>query len=222
MSEVQRNTGKYERRYFITSESNKLSKGIQLVGDVHGRFNELKSIIDVSSRLTIQLGDLGIGFLRGKKGLTNFKYNSDKFLFLRGNHDNPDVCRNHRNYLGEFGMYQGIFYISGAWSIDWQWRTMGIDIWKDEELSIQQLQSAIDLFAKKKPDIVVSHDCPNMVVKQLHPIDPIKTRTGQAMDTMMDAHKPSLWVFAHYHYSWNRKILGTDFTALDELETLEI
>ncbi|MGY8690848.1 MAG: hypothetical protein ACKVHP_24310 [Verrucomicrobiales bacterium] len=42
----------------------------------------------------------------------------------------PLVCRSNPRYLGEFGFSEdGLFWLSGAWSIDWQLRTEGVSWW---------------------------------------------------------------------------------------------
>lgn len=92
-----------------------------LIGDVHGKFDRYGEIL-TGLPCSIQLGDMGIGF-----GLDDLfpKADPTKHRFLRGNHDNPELCRRHPNYLGDFGFEFGIFFISGAFSVDRHLRTMG-------------------------------------------------------------------------------------------------
>lgn len=238
MSEMQRNIGKYERQHSIASEGNKLSEKIQLVGDVHGKFNQLLPILDSHTGLTIQLGDLGIGFHKGftkysgyairthpeAVRLTNFEYDKDKFLFIRGNHDNPIQCRKHPNYLGEYGLIgkDDIFFISGAWSIDRAWRTPGVDWWEEEELSQIALLNAIESYSTAFPRIVISHDCPYEIAKIMYPREHIATRTGQAFDAMLDEWRPSMWIFGHHHTRKDFVHKGTRFICLDELQSFTI
>lgn len=196
-----------------------------LIGDVHGEFNRYKYIINNQESESIQLGDLGLGFpttsYTNKHSLTNCEMLA-KHKFIRGNHDNPESCREHPNYLGDYGMYKGIFYISGAWSIDKKYRTIGVDWWPDEELYYTELYKAIDLFKKNKPKIVISHDCPQIISGLLYPDSNVDTRTGLAMDEMLHCHTPDLWIFAHHHRSENFTKFGTEFRCLDILETFYI
>ena len=176
---------------------------------------------------SIQLGDFGVGFqqktwdkkrCRTKIVPTNF-YASLNHVFCRGNHDNPLVCKNHPNCLSTYGIYKNIFYIAGAYSIDWGWRTNGIDWWSDEELSADQLYRCLDIFEKTKPNIVVSHECPQRVLSLLHS-NIIPTRTGQALDAMFEVHQPKYWFFGHHHVSWKGKVGQTEFQCLNELEVV--
>lgn len=208
-----------------------------LIGDLHGNFKwlekQLESIKKNNDQLII-LGDVGIGFpekirkfdydkeiWKIEYGLSDFKYDPKYLVWLRGNHDSPSKCKNHPNYLGDYGMYKDIFYISGAFSIDKDIRIPGVDWWHDEELSISELNAAIDLFDTLKPDVVISHDCPQKILHLMH-THRISTRTGQALDQMLEIHQPKLWVFAHHHISLNQKFEQTTFICLNELEVLTL
>lgn len=64
------------------------------IGDVHGKFNKYIDILKNNNyNISIQVGDFGIGFADieypTELGSNNF--------FIRGNHDNPHVCKNHPN-----------------------------------------------------------------------------------------------------------------------------
>jgi len=185
-----------------------------LVGDIHGQFHILQKILDMNKDTVIQLGDLGIGFPAKKINplsffdlnqpytisyLTNFEH--ERLKFLRGNHDSPKLCKKHPNYLGDYGMFNNMFFVSGAWSIDREFRKEGVDWWADEELSIIKLNKMLTLYEKEKPEIVITHDCPQRILSimysQIHP-----TRTGQALDSMMDIHLPKYFYFAHHHKSF--------------------
>lgn len=207
-----------------------------LVGDIHGQFDSLVKIIYSVKDVVVQLGDLGIGFLHEYVNpafyldkdapyhltkLTDFQYDRKKFVFLRGNHDWPQMCREHHNYLGEFGVFKDVFYISGAWSIDCAWRKEGKDWWADEELSMEQCYNALEMYTKTKPDIVISHDCPTSVLSMLHS-QIIETRTGQLLETMLKEHRPKHWYFAHHHVGWQGDIQGTHFRCLNCFETVRI
>jgi len=211
-----------------------------LMGDVHAEFSRLKSFLDKSKELVIQLGDLGIGFpyqrkiinpeyLDGKDNqafistiaFTNFNYDINRFRYIRGNHDNPDFCATHPNYLGNFGIYEGIFFVSGARSIDQEFRTEDIDWWEDEELSITEMYKAIDYYRQMKPDIVITHDGPQKILSELH-AQPFPSRSGQLFNVMMETHKPKFWYFAHHHKSWSGRIDGIRFRCLNCHETVKV
>ncbi len=190
------------------------------IGDVHGLFPQYQSIIDGTPDDTCQLGDMGLGF--GRSWPEKFP---TKDRFIRGNHDNPAICRRHPNYLGEYGIIPEIslFYLSGAWSIDQLLRTAGIDWWADEQLYKSDLDSAVALYTQVKPSFVVTHDCPTSVRKTMFKGRPaFNTRTDVALQEMLDAHVPTTWLFGHHHVLWKNKISNCDFICLDELSTHSI
>ena len=201
---------------------------ISFIGDVHGKIALLKILYErlPIDQMSIQVGDMGCGFV----SIPQF---DDNRKFIRGNHDNPAIAREHVNYLGDYGYLptHGLFYLSGAWSIDRDMRIEGRSWWRDEQLSYDELKNAIDIYETNHPKIVVSHDCPSEVSEYLlSTFDPlfrsmgvIRTKTGIALQQMLDIHKPDLWVFGHYHVSkefWI-KDYPTKFVCLNELECKE-
>lgn len=101
---------------------------------------------------SIQLGDLGIGFIKTQN--YNNKFNFDNHKFIRGNHDNPEICKKHKNYLGDYGITsQGLFFISGADSLDKKYRTPMINWWQNEELTTNDFKKCLNLYKKEKPEI---------------------------------------------------------------------
>ena len=202
-----------------------------LIGDVHALFSNYKEIIKRSGKKkSLQLGDYGLGFPDTMGGI-DLSDVEGTHQFLRGNHDNPAVCSASPYYIGDYGIcsgdfidgrYDSLFYLSGAWSIDKAYRTVGISWWEAEELSYSELLMAIKCFEENKPEIVCSHDCPNRVLKQLYPGRYLPTRTSDAMESMLEIHEPSYWFFGHHHVSKRIKIGNTLFVCLNELETLDI
>lgn len=209
-------------------------KKLTLISDVHKNFDAYKHIIGnmEDDEESIQLGDMGIGFPKGtgssmysptktiddEEELSNILMD-ERHKFIRGNHDNPSVCREHPNYLGDYGVYQDeIFFISGAWSLDRWERIQGVDWWEDEELSYEELQNAVDLYEDSFPRLVISHECPRSISKLLHPALSHSTITGNVMDRMLDVWRPSIWVFGHHHMSKQFNIGGTQFICLDTLQ----
>lgn len=196
------------------------------IGDVHGHFGAYKNLIErAKDTPTFQLGDMGIGF--GEELPSAEAHHK----FIRGNHDSPSVCKEHFNYASDFGFYEkeSLFFMGGAWSIDWQMRTPGVSWWFDEQLNPDELDAAYALYTQSKPKYMVSHDAPSQVGSEIlkkimltRNTGKIKTRTDAALQRMFDFHKPDIWLFGHYHLSWNKKIKGTHFRCLNELETFEI
>jgi hypothetical protein len=192
-----------------------------IVGDLHGKYNDYLALLTrFSEESSVQIGDFGFGF----RPVPTLPKNAH---FFRGNHDSPDAARSNSHYLGDYGIREidGVkfFFLGGAWSIDYKWRTEGISWWRDEELSCSELTDAVALYEKEKPDIVLSHDGPHQATDlilarlTLHKERPINTRTGSALTHMFRIHQPKTWIFGHWHVNWNENILGTEFRCLGEL-----
>ena len=207
---------------------------MRLIGDIHGHFNIYKRIIKAAPA-SIQVGDLGVGFRIGGHGPRDGEFRpnppydtmcAQNALFIRGNHDNPAVCRRHPRYIDDGHVVNDMMFIGGAYSIDWEFRTEGYSWWRDEELSIQQLNMLVTDYIRLKPRVMITHDCPRevgeaIIMSMPNPVagrQLIQTRTGQAFQEMMNAHSPELWVFGHYHHSFDHVLRGTRFVCLAEFE----
>jgi hypothetical protein len=193
---------------------------ITLIGDVHGKYRRLHEIIREKDRYPyiVQLGDLGFDFS------TLENVSSDNFKIVGGNHDNYDKIVSIPHYLGDFGYtsLNGInfFYYRGAYSIDRQYRTIGIDWWTQEQVAIEQFFKARELYREIKPDIVLTHDCPEEIAPYLLPPGSkiYQSITGWALNELFNIHQPKFWYFGHYHNSWKMTINSTNFRCLNELE----
>ena len=194
-----------------------------VIGDIHGKIDRyLKLVVRFRGEPSVQLGDFGIGF-PGDEPLPPLPGNA---WFIRGNHDNPEAARLHGNYLGDYGCKtidgMRIFYLSGAWSSDQWHRTEGVNWWREEELRVAELEAAVDLYAKVNPEIVLTHDGPDEAVRSLHATGSAhkeinRTATGNALNAMLDVHRPRKWIFGHWHTRFRRQIGGTEFRCLPEL-----
>lgn len=193
---------------------------ITVIGDCHGKYDRYHKIIRKTEEhpYTVQLGDFGFKY----ETLKNV--DSTKHLILPGNHDNYDICYNYPHFLGDYG-YTSLnkvefFYYRGANSIDRQYRTIGIDWWQNEQVSIDQFMKARELYREIKPDLVITHDAPESIVPYLLPHGSrlYQNMTGWALNELFNIHQPKRWRFGHFHKSWNMTINGTDFRCLNELE----
>lgn len=206
----------------------------RFVGDVHGLKNDLSILLsDIPEDVTsvVQVGDMGVGF-----GQSDYWHESlDEMMtkvnarFIRGNHDNPSVCPEMKTWIPDGLVENDVMYVGGAWSIDYQWRTMGIDMWEDEELSHEELDRILSIYDLVRPKVMVTHDCPLSVSKQLF-IDngksfskqQYKTRTGLALEKMFELHQPELWLMGHWHLDADQVINGTRFICLNELSYIDV
>jgi len=200
------------------------------LGDVHGEIKPYEYVIThmllkggvEGMDCSIQLGDMGIGF-RNKKALDELPV-FQNHKFIRGNHDNPEECKTHPQYLGDFGFDKGtgIFFVSGGFSIDWQYRQPDWNWWKNEELTQTQMKTALKLYKETKPKVVASHEGP-LSVKKLVITNEWKmehdSNTEKLLQNMLDIHRPDFWIFGHHHNRKEFKIQETQFVCLQEFTT---
>jgi hypothetical protein len=183
-----------------------------ILGDIHGEHERAFKLARKNPKDTIiQLGDFGLGF-------KEFPPFPDNLSFIRGNHDSPEACHKHPKYLGDYGFKyvdgQEVFFLSGADSIDKNQRIEGVSWWRNEQLSYRELQDAIDLYECVKPKHVISHDGPQSIVEKMFGVYG-STQTRTALQLMLEAHKPELWYFGHWHRT--KTLRGsTNFMALPE------
>ena len=209
---------------------------IRIIADLHGKYEEFRKI--AKDRKVIQLGDFGY---RYDQILAEFDPKDLRIIF--GNHSHHIERLKYPHFINTYGNFEfhglKFFALPGAFSIDKELREKYERIgkwpktwWEEEELTYKQLQEAIDLYEKTKPDIILSHDCPRQISKLVgndnilkdfgfNP-DKFTTRTSEALQRMWEAYQPKLHVFGHYHRSWKQTIGNTKFICLKELEYLDI
>ena len=198
---------------------------VTVIGDVHGKYKRYHEIIREKNRhpFTIQIGDFGFDY----ETLKNV--DPKHHVFIGGNHDNYDKVKDCPNYLGDFGYtvnFNGLdfFYYRGAWSIDRIYRTIGIDWWEQEQVSMENFAKAKELYEQIKPDVMLTHDCPESIISYLLPPNYriYKNTTCRALQSLFEIHQPKIWIFGHYHVSWSKIINNTEFRCLNELECYDI
>lgn len=211
-------------------------KTLRIIGDVHGKVYQYHDLIkDVD--FSIQVGDFG--FMSRWEWLED-TIDSRYHRVLRGNHDYyGKVYENHPNsltsisegcklfeYQDHEGHYRNIFSVRGAMSIDKNIRTLGLDYFEEEELNWEQSNNVIDYYQNLKDigdsiDIMISHDCPQFVRKQLFGIID-KSNTSMLLNTLYDINPPRLWLFGHHHKSKTLVHESTTFECLTELGYYDI
>lgn len=206
----------------------------RFIGDVHGKFSRYKTIIE-DSQDTIQVGDMGVGFVHyGGDKHRHFSSNppyekmkAGNHRFIRGNHDNPHVCKKHSQYIPDGTIEGNMMFVGGALSVDKAWRTIDYDYWVDEELSQPELYQLMDAYEAAKPDIMVTHDCPEWVAQTMESISGrqklgVSSRTRQAFGAFYGLHQPRVWIYGHWHFSFDEVIGKTRFICLNELEVKDV
>lgn len=199
-----------------------------LVGDIHGMyppFNEFARRVQGGGAAVVQVGDFGHGFLDHRTAVCAgnfFRESAGTCGFIRGNHDDPEICRAMPGWIsdGHYDPNWGIMFVGGAFSTDRHLRTQGLDWWEDEECSITELNAIIDRYASVQPRIMVTHDAPTDAIRTLFPgvrVGQPMSRTTQALNAMLELHRPDLWIFGHWHRSAGGVVDGTRFQCLGEL-----
>lgn len=201
---------------------------MHVIGDVHNKIDKYNRIVK-DLDCSVQVGDMGWNYHK-------IDADASKHKFFGGNHDNYNMYYQSPHSLGDYG-YENIggvdfFFIRGAFSIDHLYQKAHGCWFKQEELTYSESFKCIDDYCSVKPDIVLTHTCPSSVAKMIGSdymlrsfgFDPatFRTSTGQLLQALWSYHRPSLWVFGHFHKSWCKKINGTEFVCLKELERFEI
>lgn len=202
-----------------------MNQSITLIGDVHQKYRRYHEIIREKDRheYTIQIGDFGLS-----KYDTLNNVDANKHRIIKGNHDNQELAKNYPHFYGDYGYetLNGVsfYFYRGAYSIDKQYRTIGIDYWSNEENSIETFMKARELYGDIKPDIVLAHDCPDfMVPTYIGPYSRIyENITNWALGELYKIHPPKLFIHGHYHQSKTTVYGDTKFVCLAELETYRL
>lgn len=206
---------------------------LRLIGDVHCKTEKYRALLD-DVPYSFQVGDLSIF---GFNFLTEHGIEEDRHRFIGGNHDNYNFIGDSPHCLGDYGVWSvpefgDIFYIRGAWSIDQEIRSAGVDWWPEEELTNEECEKALELYKEVCPKFVVSHECPLDIVQFV--TDPmmahswgftksiIHTNTNRILQRMREHHAPKLHVFGHYHRNLDIVANGVRYVCLPELGVLDL
>ncbi len=210
--------------------------GVRIIGDVHGKRWKYRELVANSPHgYSIQIGDLDFDY--SWLGALD----PERHKVLAGNHDNYSTLvpgdgkfmMQTTHFLGDFGVhtvpnYRELFFVRGGRSIDYKYRTLGVDFFHEEELNLAQSYEAFSLYKKEEPRVVISHECPTSVIPLVSPDGrwegkPIlPSATANLLQHMLEAWKPLLWIFGHHHRSVNRMVGRTNFVCLAELGFIDL
>jgi hypothetical protein len=210
--------------------------GVRIIGDVHGKRWQYRELVTNSPhQCSIQIGDL------------DFEYSwlaaldPERHKVLAGNHDNyltlvpgdNTFIMQTAHFLGDFGIYKvpnyrEVFFVRGGRSIDEEYRTLGIDYFREEELNLERSYQAFEAYKKAEPRVVISHECPTNIIPLVSPNGRwkgkpiIPSSTANLLQHMLDAWKPLLWIFGHHHVHLNTMVGRTNFICLPELGFIDL
>ncbi|RPH40350.1 MAG: hypothetical protein EHM87_22370 [Burkholderiales bacterium] len=214
------------------------NKNIMVLGDVHGRWGMLNSLINVRMpEIILQCGDFGFfpnfDKLHPKMKISHIKPQDTKIYWCDGNHENHQaLLENYNEPVNEivknvFYMKRGsvleledgrnVLFIGGADSIDKNQRTIGIDWFKEELITQEDIDRCLSI--NKKIDIVISHTCPTYfeMTGTLYNYGRTSDPSRNALDIIFDTFKPSEWFYGHWHQNKIGIYKNCRFTCLNML-----
>lgn len=220
---------------------------LRVVGDVHGQIDaddllvrNARPYLEIISEVadSIQVGDMGD---RETYEQLTSKVDPSRHRFFPGNHDHYADLPSHS--LGDFGSIRhgavDLFFVRGAASTDKTklvrlGRELGKTLWfEQEELTEDQMGLAEEQYLQTRPKIVLTHDAPTDIArfawtnaKRLSPPNPEvafrPSRTSDFLSSLLERHRPRLWLFGHYHRDWKYRENDTLFLCLGVLSYVDI
>ena len=210
----------------------------RLIGDIHGDFYSYQTYaIGDFEGPTIQVGDFGVGFGQSDywHEMVNEFHSAGKHRFIRGNHDNPTMCKDMSGWITDGTVEDDVMFIGGAWSIDnpdappgWYKRTKDIDWWEDEECSDEQFENMLELYDSYRPRVMITHDCPHNIASDMFwgsgflSGPRYNTRTGDFLQKLLDIHQPDEWYFGHWHKTMRHRHGRTLFHCIGILDYVDV
>lgn len=185
---------------------------IAVFGDIHCKYEYLERLIEDLNRdgeLThlAQVGDFGYMWPKTRKIIDTKGLSLN---FCHGNHEAalalnqypkdffPNIVYRPFGSITEIDGYR-IMWAGGASSIDWEYRTSGVDWFPDHEnISKEQLDFAL---SQKKPiHAIICHEHPDKIVwNETFPIFDIGRGNRIALQELLDHFKPEFLFHGHYH-----------------------
>lgn len=212
---------------------------ILTVGDIHGEFGHLNSLIQKKHpSIILQVGDFGY-WPKDKKN-QKIKNRDTIIYFCDGNHEDHESLRNlENNEIQEnvFYMERGstlnlpdgrtVLFMGGAFSHDWRYKEFGDVEWRYREVGIDwfpfmELVTEEDLnkIPDVKIDIVISHTAPKEFF--MPPRDgglEVEDPSRESLSQLLKKYQPKLWFFGHYHYFRYGFDYGCKWTGLSYVKS---
>jgi UDP-2,3-diacylglucosamine pyrophosphatase LpxH len=213
-------------------------KKLLICGDWHGSTRAVESCLEDAQRDKVdaifQVGDFGVSFSGDeyfpKAVAQRATAAGIPIYFIDGNHEHfPTIehwLEKPRNDDGHIQVKYNLFYIprgtiwewngkvfaamGGAASIDRDWRTEGVDYFRDELITANQTFQFLNLFDhwNRGVDYFFTHDCSDRTPWgfQLIP-DRDSQRNRQVLDGIIDYVRPAMHFHGHMHkhYEWDNR-----------------
>lgn len=220
-----------------------MTKPLYLIGDIHGDVRALVRELTYIAFLNdkrgnpeatiLQIGDYGCGY---DSELDHFFENDIRELlsgpafekldysWFRGNHDDVKVAQNMYGNIGDFGTHpthEGLFFVAGAYTPPF----FTGRLFENEQLTEEQCAECLELYKETKPSLVVSHDCPEFLVRRFYPKQTdgqYANRTTALLQEMFEYHEPDYWFFGHHHKDVEWKVANTTFRCVNSNSTASL
>lgn len=185
---------------------------ILITGDIHNDFGVLNEIINKKKpELVICCGDFGYWpKVKWGKPLSMIKRQDATILWCDGNHEDHWSLKERKSneiekgiiYMPRGSIYtlpdgRNIMFMGGAFSIDKEWRQIGVDWFPEETITQKDLMGLPDI----KVDILISHTCSTELLPEMLVLNPWKINdpSNDALSEVWKQYKPDLWYFGHWH-----------------------
>jgi hypothetical protein len=202
---------------------------VDLTAELQQTVEEVSGVQSKGLDCSLQLGDMGVSWDEDVEALQNI---SMQHRFIRGNHDNPELCRTIPNFIGDWGYdeHTDIFWVGGGFSIDAAVRQRDMKLkrvkgpiwWPDEEIAKKEHKKIREVYAKAEPRILVSHEGPPAVKSVVLPWEHAKHRINSDTEGLLYdlwcMYPPDLWICGHYHRKAEWNAGKTDFVVLNEMK----
>lgn len=192
-----------------------------IIGDTHADLDTYHALLRREEALhgrklpSIHLGDYGFGQLSPREADSAHRFHTThrRHRFIRGNHDKPDEVNEMPGYLQDGSLSGSVLFLGGA--------DGGFQGW-DTQLSQRRMQAILAALSalETKPSVVISHDAPQEVAQALHNDQTgvrqrlSSSRTRSFLSEVQEAVHPELWLFGHWHFSWQGGFGNTHFRCL--------
>lgn len=189
---------------------------VAFLGDIHD-FYEVLKLAPSKAELIVQLGDFGF-IHRNPCTITPLV----ETWFIDGNHDSiellhsleptwpPDEKDKIQTSPNLFYIPRGsvhkignsiVGFLGGADSIDLQFRTEGVDWFRDESIKISNVSRLEkELVNHKNLDILVTHAPPSKTIKRIFMGNKEPSPSAVMVDYAVKYFKPALLICGHVHF----------------------
>ena len=220
---------------------------ILVAGDTHGNTKWVRHLTDVATRndcpVIIQVGDFGYFPVHpdGPRFLTATDRacaaNGVDLWFIDGNHDDhtslaklehghvPVNVAEHVTYLPRgTRLHLGgrtFGFLGGAFSVDWRYRTAGIDWWQHE---VTDTDDVLRL-GTERLDVLIAHEAPAGIALssswKLPAEDQVRADEVRALVAQAaTATSPGLVIHGHWHHGYQSELNWIDRATTDRTGTL--